>query len=529
MRITRPGTPAFLKIAMIGVVSFCVVCPLARMMTYVTMEEARAVLGSPRFSECLAHSLVATSVATLLSLGLALLLACCLTRTNMPGKAFFRAALVIPMLIPSISHSMGLILLFGKNGLITRALGLSGAIYGLPGIVCGAVLYSFPFALVMLVDILRYEDYAPYEAAEVLGIPRGSQFLSITVPYLRKPFISVAFATFTTIFTDYGVPLAIGGKYTTLPVLMYQEVVGQLNFGRGSVLGLVLLLPAIVAFIFDATNRDRAGGNTVTMPFRARKGRARDGSAFVACTAVAGLIAAVILAFAFLTFATAYPINITPTLRNVVKAFDLNGGMYLLNSAIMALAVAVIGVGVGFGVAYVTARMRSWLSGVLHLLTITSLAIPGIVLGIAYVLFFKGSFLYGTLGLLILVNLAHFLASPYMMMYNTLGKLNENLEGVGETLGVGRARIVMDVIVPQVRPTLFEMGAYLFVNSMVTISAVSFLSTTANKPFSLMINQFEALMLTECAAVVSLVLLAINMSVKGLIYLLKKHYTEAMA
>ena len=34
---------------------------------------------------------------------------------------------------------------------------------------------------------------------------------------------------------------------------------------------------------------------------------------------------------------------------------------------------------------------------------------------------------------------------------------------------------------------------------MITISAVSFLATTANKPFSLMINHSDALMLLECS------------------------------
>ena len=42
--------------------------------------------------------------------------------------------------------------------------------------------------------------------------------------------ISVMFATFTLIFTDYGVPLMVGGKFMTLPVYMYNEVIGLMNF-----------------------------------------------------------------------------------------------------------------------------------------------------------------------------------------------------------------------------------------------------------------------------------------------------------
>ena len=58
-------------------------------------------------------------------------------------------------------------------------------------------------------DVIYYEDGAPYEAAQVLGIPQWRQFTVIMLPYLRKPLISVVFATFTMIITDYGVPLCM--------------------------------------------------------------------------------------------------------------------------------------------------------------------------------------------------------------------------------------------------------------------------------------------------------------------------------
>ena len=61
------------------------------------------------------------------------------------------------------------------------------------------------------------------------------------------------------------------------------------------------------------------------------------------------------------------------------------------------------------------------------------------------------------------------------MMYNTFGKLNGNLEAVGQTLGISRMRIILNVLVPQSKSTIAEMFSYFFVNSMMTISAVSFL------------------------------------------------------
>ena len=83
--------------------------------------------------------------------------------------------------------------------------------------------------------------------------------------------------------------------------------------------------------------------------------------------------------------------------------------------------------------------------------------------------------------------------------------------------------MVFDVFIPQCKNTLLEMFAYFFVNCMMTISAVSFLANTSNKPIALMINQFEAQMQLELAAVVSLAILGVNLVAKGSVYGLKKY------
>ena len=121
-----------------------------------------------------------------------------------------------------------------------------------------------------------------------------------------------------------------------------------------------------------------------------------------------------------------------------------------------------------------------------------------------------------------MVNMIHFFSSPYLMMYNTLGKLNPNLEIIGSTMDIPHTKIIVDVILPQAKSTVAEMAMYFFVNSMMTISAVSFLATTANQPLSLMIPSFESQMLFECAGVVSLCILAVNLLIKALVIRYKK-------
>jgi iron(III) transport system permease protein len=114
------------------------------------------------------------------------------------------------------------------------------------------------------------------------------------------------------------------------------------------------------------------------------------------------------------------------------------------------------------------------------------------------------------------------MASPYLMIYNSLSKINENLEPIAQTMRISRYHMIKDVFIPQCKGTIIEMLSYFFVNCMITISAVSFLATTSNKPISLMINQFEAQSQLECAAVVSLLILGANLIVKGVAHIVKK-------
>ena len=495
-----------------------VIFPLGIMLSSISGPDITAVFQLPRFKESLFNSINAAGTATLISVGLAWIFALCIVRSNIRLREQFTVLVTVPMLIPSISHGMGLVLLLGVNGIITRTFGLSHNIYGFQGVVIGSVFYSFPVAFLMLTDILKYEDGSPYEAASVLGIPKKNQFFSISFPYLRKPLISVIFAVFTLIFTDYGVPLMIGGMYITLPVLMFQEVIGLLNFNRGSVIGSFLLIPALVAFIFDLLTRERTNMLFVIKQKSISENRLRDAAAMCYVALICALIILPVAVFAVLTFINSYPVDMSLSFRNIVRTMNMGTGTFLANSLIISFFVAVIGTFVSWFTAYFTARTPGKSSRFLHLVSITSLAIPGMVLGISYVLFFSRSFFYGGLAILVLVNIIHFFASPYLMAYNSLGKLNRNLEDVGRTLGIGRFRIIRDVIIPQTRVTILEMLSYFFVNSMITISAVSFLSTVRNRPVSLMITTFEAQLFLEGAAFISILILLCNLFVKFGVY-----------
>lgn len=501
-----------------------VILPLINLLTNINVGDINELVKSPQFFPMLANSLISTISATLLSVTIAFGLAWCVNRTAIRWTTVLSILFTMPMLIPSISHGMGLVLIFGSNGIFTNLTGININLYGFTGIIIGSVLYSFPVAFLMLTDAFKYEDYTIYEAAEVLGLSKWQQFKTVTLSNLKSPIISSIFAVFTMIFTDYGVPLVVGGKIMTLPVYMYREVIGLMDYSKGAIIGVILLIPAFIEFIMDVRKSETGNTSTVVKPYKVPINKKRDRIAYFCCFFTLFLISLPLLTFLILSFVESYPHNMSLSMTNIKKAFDLGLGMYLENSIAISLATALFGLAITYFTAYITARSeKSFSNMVLHLISLVSLAIPGVVLGLCYVLFFHKSFIYGTVIILILVNITHFFASPYLMAYNSLKKFNPNFEDVAVTLGINKMRMLFDVYIKSTRDTMIEIFSYLFVNSMVTISAVSFLANFRNMPLSMLIPQFDSQSLIEATAFISVVIFVINAILKGIIYIAKRY------
>lgn len=499
--------------------------PLIALICNISVKDIGEVVNSPQFQPMLWNSIISALVTTFVSVGIALLLAWCVNRTKIRYKGIWAVIFTLPMLIPSISHGMGLTLLFGDNGFFTNFTGVNIHIYGLTGIVIGATLYSCPMAFLMLTDSFQYEDYTTYEVAEVIGINRKQQLKVITFNNVKKPLISAFFAVFTVVFTDYGVPLAVGGKMTTLPVYMYREVIGLLDYSKGGIIGVILLIPALLAFVIDMFNKDNISNNTVIKPYMIKENKKRDIFAIFICITTLVLISLPIITFLILSFVKQYPIDFSFTFNNIVESINLGIGGYLLNSLFIGLTTALAGTLITYYAAYITARNEKTVSSMtIHLISLVSLSFPGIVLGLSYVLFFQGSIVYGTIIILITVNITHFFASPYLLAYNSLGKFNKNLEDVGYSLGISKFRMLIDVYMPCTRGTMLEMFSYIFVNSMVTISAISFLANFRNMPLALVIPELDSQSLVEPIAFISVIILVINIMAKGIIYFLKLYF-----
>ena len=500
--------------------------PLLEMLLKVKWSEFTKLISSKSFTIALNNSLEVTIIATILSVLLAYILAFTLNRTNIKHRALLKLLITIPMLLPSISHGLGLINLFGTNGIISSIFNFD--IIGKVGIIIGSIIYSFPIAFLMLDDGFNYIDNSMYDNAKVLGLNKWQTFKTVTFCYLKKTILSSIFAVFTMIFTDYGVPLAIGGKFITLPVFLYKEVIGLLDFSKGTMIGLFLLIPALVSFLFDTLSKDYTKAEAVGKEYVIKKNKKRDQILTVFTYFIIITIMTIIFSFIYYAFIDNFILNKAVSLKHFEYILNDGVGKYIINSLLIAVFVSIIGTIISYFTAYVTARIKGFISKIIHILTISSLAIPGIVLGLSYTISFKGTFIYNTMIILVLVNIIHFIATPYLMAYNALQKINPNYELVAKTCNISLFRIIKDVIIPCTKKTIREMFSYFFVNSMITISAVTFLFNTRNMPLSLLVNQYEGNMMLGEAAIISLIILIINIVVKLTIYLInrKEHRKE---
>ena len=116
----------------------------------------------------------------------------------------------------------------------------------------------------------------------------------------------------------------------------------------------------------------------------------------------------------------------------------------------------------------------------MRLLAAIPMGVPGMVLGLGYILFFNHPdnplhFLYGTLTILVISTIVHYYTSSHLTAVTALKAMDAEFEAVSASLKVPFYKTFHRVTVPVCLPAILDIGRYLFVNAMVTISAVVFL------------------------------------------------------
>jgi iron(III) transport system permease protein len=201
----------------------------------------------------------------------------------------------------------------------------------------------------------------------------------------------------------------------------------------------------------------------------------------------------------------------------------------LWNSIQMAFYTAVFGTTIVFASAYLIEKTRNltfWRSA-LYLLSIMPLAIPGMVLGLSYIFAFNrpGTLLYGLYGsmaILVISTIVHFYTVPFLTAMTALKQMDKEFESIGESLEAPFYRTFMKVTVPLALPAIIQIASYLFLNAMVTISAVVFLFVPGRELAALSVMLLDDASRSGQAMALSLLIILVGFSARGLFFLLMR-------
>ena len=412
---------------------------------------------------------------------------------------------LLPIITPPFVVGLGLILLFGRAGLVNQGLEAAFGIppsrwfYGVFGIWLAQLFAFTPIAFMIMRGVVQGVSPSLEEAAQTLRADRRKAFFTVTLPLLKPGLANAFLVGFIESMADFGNPIVVGGQYAVLSTEIFFAIVGaQYDQGRAASLSLVLTLFALAVFAMQRRVLGRTSYTTLT-------GKGDAGVAMPLPAGVKRLIDAVTLPwlgftivvylFAFAGgFVQTWGRDYTPTLAHLKTAFDIQvgnpdvgGGLVwagtawnsLFTTVKLAATAAPICAGVGLLMAWLLARTSFRGQGAFEFGALLAFAIPGTVLGVSYILAFNVPPFELTGTGLIIVLCFVFRNLPVGVRAGTAAfkQIDKSLDEASTLLRASTATTLRRVVLPLLKPALVAALVYSFVRSMTTVSAVIFLVT----------------------------------------------------
>lgn len=485
----------------------------------VTTQNYIEALRNMEIREAFTNSFKVSFVASVITTILAFWLAYAVHFTTMHRhtKKLVQIGITLPMLLPTITYGFVLIYTFGNQGILTKLVGQPlFTIYGYNGLVIGYVLYTLPVAFILMQNSMQYIDKR-FLLVSILMHDQPMRRFYHTVYRPMLGTIGGAFIlTFVLSFTDFGIPASVGGNYRVIATELYQAMLGSIvHFERGAVISVLMLVPAVLGVVmltilerFNFQYKQVGQSELV-------KHRLRD-ALFTIYSILCVTAVCIIFSTMFIVpFTKSYPYDFSFTLehvQNVLAEKDLT--KVYINSLIVAVLTAIFGVGITFMSALLNTRTPLKGRKSLDVTSMMTNTVPGMVLGLSYLFFFNGSSLKGTFLIIIACNIVHFFTTPYLMAKNSLQKMDPTWEVTGELLKDSWLKTVIRIILPNIRPTIYQMFSYYFLNAMVTVSGVIFLVSTKTMLVSTRIKELQHFAKYTDIFVLSIFILCTNLIVK---------------
>jgi len=445
------------------------------------------------------NTLILAILCAVLSTGLGLAFALIVTRTAFPYKRVLRVLSVLPIITPPFVIGLGLILIFGRSGLINQLLEWAFHIqptrwiYGLQGVLLAQIFAFTPIAFLVLIGVVEGVSPSMEEAAQTLRANRWRTFVDVSLPLMRPGIANAFLISFIESIADFGNPIILGGNFGVLSTEIFFSVVGaQLDQGRAATLGIVLLLFALAAFFLQR----RAIGRKV---YTALGGKGDSGLPTPLPDTTRRLCYGIALPWTVLTiviyamalaggFVETWGRDYTPTLKHYVKAFGVEWGAHGIlwtgaawnsfwTTVKLSAIAAPITAALGVLAAYLLTRQKFVGQGTFEFGTMLSFVIPGTVIGVSYILAFNVPpiEITGTALVLVVCNIFRNMPVGVRAGMAAMTQIDKSLDEASTTLGARGFTVLRTVLLPLLKPAVVAALVYSFVRAMTTVSAVIFL------------------------------------------------------
>src|SRR5437870_2303302 len=544
-RVPRIDTQAVLCTVVLGIVAFCVVFPVLLVVLQsfqvappgqpakYGLDGWRAAFDEPGLRTALLNTLKVTFVRQLLSLPLAVLIAWLLARTELAGRRWLEFAFWAAFFLPSFTVTLSWILLLDPEyGLINTSLArLVGAapfnIYSFWGIVWVHVLTgSLTVKVILLTPAFRNMNASFEEASRVAGAGGLRTALRITVPVMAPAILSVLLLGTMVSLQTFEVEQVLGlpFRFFVFSTTIYDLLVTRVPRYDAATALSVLILAGMLPLVFAQQWLTRGRHyTTVTGQFQSRVHAlgAWRAPAMLLALALVLLVLGVPVVFALLdTFMKLLGFFHIPdpwTLENWTTVLgDEQFLRSLHNTLVLAVSTAVVTIVVHSLIAYIIVRTRYVGRRLLDFVSWLPFTVPGIILGLALLWLFLGVGilrpLSGTTAVLVIAGVIAGMPLGVQIIKSGLMQLGGELEEASRIAGASWWATYRRIVLRLMAPTLLAVGMITFVGAARNIGNFALLTTSANRPLSMLQLDYVAQRKFEEAVVVACIIMFVSLA-----------------
>ncbi len=236
----------FILFFMCSLLIVCFLClPIAGLFTSISIDNVYAAVLNPHFGQSLALSLLTSIISICLIVGLGTPLAYMMARTEFKGKPILDVLIDLPIVVPPSVAGIGLILAFGRRGMIGSYLDDMGITisFTTAAVVIAQVFIAAPFYIRAARQGFAGESSDIEAMARSLGATWWNSFTQITLPMAKPHLISGILTSWARALGEFGATIMFAGNFIgkteTLPLAIY-SVMNE-NLGVAIVLANILL------------------------------------------------------------------------------------------------------------------------------------------------------------------------------------------------------------------------------------------------------------------------------------------------